>query len=248
MKNVKTIIVFIMALIMLQNNLNAKSNYTNIAGAIVATTAIVSLLSAQNECEYETYKNYIFDKKMVTTPAQPIIDYKFNICKLKQMKLIKNIDSVKGKFQIIKNKSSIINQISEVKDIIIAQTFVSSIDMLSGKKQEDLYIKIDKNGKLISYDERITTIKKSDLNTIFFTPVTKIQLTKKTYSEEIIYSGIIGNEIHLTYREYQSNLIRDSFTQNLVFDLSKGNIITIKSYKMEILEADNNKIVYKIID
>lgn len=49
------------------------------------------------------------------------------------------------------------------------------------------------------------------------------------------------------YREYLGDMIRSPFTQNLVFDLNQSAIISIDNFKIKILEANNNQLVFKIL-
>lgn len=68
-----------------------------------------------------------------------------------------------------------------------------------------------------------------------------------SFEQRIIYTGCENNLVHFSYREFSSNLARDAYTVDLVYDLDKGNIINIKNASFEILEAGNEKITYKVI-
>ena len=67
------------------------------------------------------------------------------------------------------------------------------------------------------------------------------------FSQELIYSGLQGNTIFLLYREYGGRLTRDSFTQQLTYDLTKSKILTFRSALIEVEEATSAYIKYKIM-
>lgn len=67
------------------------------------------------------------------------------------------------------------------------------------------------------------------------------------FQMNLIYTGKRGNEIYITYREFKNDWSRPSFTQNLTFDLSESRIIGMKGARIEVIEATNTNIRYKII-
>ena len=50
------------------------------------------------------------------------------------------------------------------------------------------------------------------------------------------------------YREYAENLARPAFSQELQYNLDESKIISYKSIKIEIINATNSVIEYKVID
>jgi len=56
--------------------------------------------------------------------------------------------------------------------------------------------------------------------------------------QEFVYTGKLKDRIMLTYREYEDNLMQPSFTQNLVYDLSRSPMIGLRGMHMEVLEAN----------
>lgn len=69
-----------------------------------------------------------------------------------------------------------------------------------------------------------------------------------SFKAELIYSGITKNTIHITYREFIKNLARPAFYQELRYDLSESNLITFRSLKIKVLEADNSGIEFQVMD
>lgn len=69
-----------------------------------------------------------------------------------------------------------------------------------------------------------------------------------SFKAELIYSGITKNTIHITYREFINNLARPAFYQELRYDLSESDLITFRSLKIKVLEANNARIKFQVMD
>ena len=82
---------------------------------------------------------------------------------------------------------------------------------------------------------------------------TKISVVEKyvesldNFRQELIYNGRLGDGLKFIYREYKSDLARPAFTQEIQYDLNTSKIIGFKSVKIEIIEATNMRIEYKVI-
>ena len=68
------------------------------------------------------------------------------------------------------------------------------------------------------------------------------------FSQQFIYNGRVDNEIKFIYREFSSNLNRGSFQQEVQYDLNQSNIIGFKELRIEIIEATNQSVTYKVIN
>ncbi len=68
-----------------------------------------------------------------------------------------------------------------------------------------------------------------------------------SFQQTMLYLGKDKNNIRFSYREFSNNMIRDSFTTEITYDLSESTIIGFKSFKAEIIEATNTNLKYKII-
>lgn len=68
-----------------------------------------------------------------------------------------------------------------------------------------------------------------------------------SFKKELVYSGISQNTITILYREYQENIARPAFSQELRYDLSQGKTIGYKGARFEVLKATNTDIKYKVI-
>jgi hypothetical protein len=63
----------------------------------------------------------------------------------------------------------------------------------------------------------------------------------------LIYNGKVGNKINIGYREFSSNIARPAFNNNVEYDLSESTEIGYKGARVEILEATNRSIKYRVI-
>ncbi|MCP4050571.1 MAG: hypothetical protein GY730_07700 [bacterium] len=65
---------------------------------------------------------------------------------------------------------------------------------------------------------------------------------------DLIYQGRSNNVIKVQYREYVNNFVRPLFDQNLTYTLDETQTkINFKGAEIEIMEADNNSIKYRIL-
>ena len=85
-----------------------------------------------------------------------------------------------------------------------------------------------------------------------FTPVPVVaDLTEAPIKWELIYSGRSGEEIALAYREYASGpdgtFARSAFYQDLKYDLSKSSRIVFRSMELEIVEASNAGVTFRVL-
>lgn len=66
--------------------------------------------------------------------------------------------------------------------------------------------------------------------------------------KELLYSGKSGNTIEVSYREFRGGFAAPAFFQNLKYDLTESDIIRFQRFSIEIIQADNQTIRYKILD
>ena len=68
-----------------------------------------------------------------------------------------------------------------------------------------------------------------------------------SFRQELIYNGRSGSTVHFTYRELNDSLMRPAFSQEASYDLSDSNVIGFKGARIEIIEATNTKLKYKVL-
>lgn len=66
------------------------------------------------------------------------------------------------------------------------------------------------------------------------------------FSQEILYSGMSGGALRLSYREFADGLARPAFQQDANYDYQPGVTVSFKGAKLRVLNADNNTINYVI--
>ena len=67
------------------------------------------------------------------------------------------------------------------------------------------------------------------------------------FQQTLIYLGKSGQIIKLAYREFNGDFIRPAFSTEVTYDLSETKRIGYMNCEMEILEATNSYIKYKVI-
>ncbi len=72
-------------------------------------------------------------------------------------------------------------------------------------------------------------------------------LARDSFQQTLIYSGRVGNKINIGYREFSNSYARPAFNNNVEYDLSDSNVIGYKGAQLEILEATNQMIKFKVI-
>jgi hypothetical protein len=70
--------------------------------------------------------------------------------------------------------------------------------------------------------------------------------------QEILYDGKEGNVIHITYKEYVGEngnySSKESFLQNVGYDLRHYDIISVKDIYFKVIEANDKSIEFMVID
>ena len=72
-------------------------------------------------------------------------------------------------------------------------------------------------------------------------------LQSDSFQQTLIYSGKIGNKVNIGYREFSNSLARPSFNNDVEYDLSQSNVIGYKGARLEIIEATNELVKYKVL-
>ena len=72
-------------------------------------------------------------------------------------------------------------------------------------------------------------------------------LQSDSFQQTLIYSGKVGNKINVGYREFSNNLARPAFNNSVEYDLTDSKIIGYRGARIEVIEATNEFIRYKVI-
>lgn len=81
----------------------------------------------------------------------------------------------------------------------------------------------------------------------YFERQKKPLLNTDSFQQTLIYSGKVGDKINISYREFSGNMARPAFNNNVEYDLSESMLIGYKGAKIEVIEANNQYIKYKVI-
>jgi hypothetical protein len=82
---------------------------------------------------------------------------------------------------------------------------------------------------------------------VFFERLKKPAIQSNSFQQTLIYSGKFGDKINISYCEFSNSLARPAFNNDVEYDLSQSPIIGYKGAKIEIIEATNELIKYKVI-
>ena len=70
--------------------------------------------------------------------------------------------------------------------------------------------------------------------------------------QELVYSGREGYVMHMTYKEYVGEngnySLKESFLQNVGFDLRQSNIVSFRDIYFKVIEATETSIEFMVID
>ena len=68
-----------------------------------------------------------------------------------------------------------------------------------------------------------------------------------SFQQTLIYSGRVGDKVNIGYREFSSNVARPAFNNDVEYDLSESDTIGYRGAELQILEATNRSITYRVI-
>lgn len=74
-----------------------------------------------------------------------------------------------------------------------------------------------------------------------------VDIESPSFVQEFIFNGRYENNLKFIYREFSNDLARPSFTQEVQYDLGSGNKIGFKNLLIEVLNATNTDISFKVI-
>jgi len=71
--------------------------------------------------------------------------------------------------------------------------------------------------------------------------------SKDSFQQTLIYSGKVGDKINVSYREFSDNFARPAFSNEVEYDMSESSTIGYKGAKIEVIEATNEFIKYRVL-
>lgn len=70
---------------------------------------------------------------------------------------------------------------------------------------------------------------------------------KRSFQQELIYNGKAGSNVKFMYREMSNDVMRPAFSQEMQYDLNESKTIGFKGARIEIIEATNTTLKYKVL-
>lgn len=80
-----------------------------------------------------------------------------------------------------------------------------------------------------------------------FRRIKAIVLDRASFQQTLIYNGKVGSRITLSYREFSGGMARGAFTNTAEYDLSESKIIGYQGAQIEVIEATNQLIRYRLV-
>ena len=80
-----------------------------------------------------------------------------------------------------------------------------------------------------------------------FNKTTKISEHGNSFQQTLLYSGRVGDKLRISYREFSNNVARPAFNNDVEYDFSTSKTIAYKGAMIEVIDADNTSITYKVI-
>jgi hypothetical protein len=143
-----------------------------------------------------------------------------------------------GDFLVRKGKYSVTQQNQEY----MRYAGVSILNVISNS---------EKLGNIILFakdkDSKIACVSRKICGEIKYTIDRTTQINRAYFQQTLIYSGKIGTKITLGYRESSGDLARPAFNNDVSYDLSESKILGYKGARLEVINATNTEITYKVI-
>jgi hypothetical protein len=71
--------------------------------------------------------------------------------------------------------------------------------------------------------------------------------TPNSFQQTLIYSGKLCNKLRIGYREFSGSFARPAFNNDVEYDLNESNFIGCKGARVEVIEATNESIKYRVL-
>ncbi|MBP92643.1 MAG: hypothetical protein CMC55_00830 [Flavobacteriaceae bacterium] len=165
---------------------------------------------------------------------------------------------IKKEFEI---KLDYQNETIEVGQIFKNEYSTIKYDLYCSSTNMKFGIAIPKNGEnALIYttedNDGIYTTGFSDFGINFIIPEEELKYVKTKeivkkkdfFKQEFIFNGRVGNALKFIYREYVNDYARPAFRQDLQYDLSESKTIGFRGLRIQIINASNTKIEYKVLD
>lgn len=73
------------------------------------------------------------------------------------------------------------------------------------------------------------------------------EVAPNAFQQTLIYNGKVGDKINIGYREFSANIARPAFNNDVEYDLRDSTTIGYKGALIEVLEATNQSLRYRVL-
>ena len=122
-------------------------------------------------------------------------------------------------------------------------------DAMLGTKPAVAGLKISKRkpGKIALYGNTLSITRKPS-PTPQYKHITIVAVDEPGFRQELIYNGKTGNFVKFLYTELSNDMMRAPFSQEVQYDLSDDNTIGFKGVRIEIVDATNTQLTYRVLN
>jgi hypothetical protein len=114
--------------------------------------------------------------------------------------------------------------------------------------QVDYYIEGMYAGKGLCFENDNLNMQKECIPPEYFVESDYYDYSQPNVKQQLIYNGRTGDYVKFLYREISQGMyLRPSFSQEVQYDLKAGTEIGFKGARLEIIEATNRNITYKVL-
>jgi hypothetical protein len=76
---------------------------------------------------------------------------------------------------------------------------------------------------------------------------TQLVEDRNSFQQTLLYNGRVGNKVNIGYRESYADRARQAFSNNVEYDLTDSRLISYREAQLEVIDATNQKITYKVL-
>lgn len=133
-------------------------------------------------------------------------------------------------------------------DIYVLKQSTETYDLYSNKSGSKGIAISKKDGSVKYYFQSSGMINTAPIKEqLDYEKTTSVDMDRPYFTQEFIYTGKYGNVANFLYREFNNDMARPAFSQELHFDLSESKIVGCKGLRIEIIKAGNIDIEYKVL-
>lgn len=123
------------------------------------------------------------------------------------------------------------------------------IDPLVGPHATSCYVEGEPGiFSAVSVSPGMVWMSKSLPNPVRFERADMVMPGSNSFKYELLYQGLTNKSLRLSYREYSNDMARPAFFQDVSYDVASfPTIIAFKNVKIEVLNASNNGLTYKVL-